>query len=129
MLTTGDMRRVMAKGVEMRRLTGDVKDIVVSAHIYRFIRIQAPKLSCHHWLTQAPPPATQTLPLTSQRRPQSIHLHLYPPSRSTGAHRCKTTTMTVRHHRLYLSYQPSNTIHHPKRNQVPLHYLHQHISI
>src|SRR5271168_737782 len=128
-LTTGDMRRVMAKGVEMRRLIGDVKDIVVSAHIYRFIRIQAPKLSHQPSSMQAPLPATSTPPLASRRRPRLIHHLLYPLSQSTVARRRKTTTTTARLYRLYLQYQPSNAIHHLKRNRVPLPYLHQHVSI
>src|ERR1700678_699495 len=101
-LTTGDMRRVMAKGVEMRRLIGDVKDIVISAHIYRFIRIQAPKPSHQPLLTQAPLPSTSsrsTPPLASQCRPRSIHHLLYPPSRLIVAHRRKTTTTTARQYR------------------------------
>src|SRR5271168_29270 len=100
-LTTGDMRRVMAKGVEMRRLIGDVKDIVVSAHIYRLIRIQAPKPSHQPSSTQAPLPPTSTPPLASQRRPRSIHHLLYPPSRSIVAHRRKTMTTTAHCHHQY----------------------------
>jgi hypothetical protein len=65
-LTTGDMRKGIMKGVETRRPTRDVKDIAVSAHIYRFVKIQAPKLSRRPWSTQAPPPATRTPPLMSQ---------------------------------------------------------------
>src|ERR1700678_1999089 len=121
--------RVMAKGVEMRRLIGDVKDIVVSAHIYRFIRIQAPKPSHQPSSTQAPLPPTSTPPLASRRRPRLIHHLLYPLSQSTVARRRKTTTTTARLYRLYLQYQPSNAIHHLKRNRVPLPYLHRHVSI
>src|ERR1700678_1564337 len=114
-LTTGDMRRVMAKGVEMRRLIGDVKDIMVSAHIYRFIRIQAPKPSHQPSSTQVPLPPTSTPPLASQRRPRSIHHLLYPPSRSIVAHRRKTTTTTARRYR-------------PQR-LFSIHHLYQHASI
>src|ERR1700678_1076689 len=92
-------------------------------------RIQAPKPSRHRWSMQAPPPATRTPPLTSQRRPQSIRHHLYPPSRSTGAHRHRTTMSTARCYRLNLPYQPSNVFHHLKQNHIPPHYLHQHVSI
>src|SRR5271168_3350158 len=94
-LTTRDMRRVIAKGVETRRLIGDVKDITVSAHIYRFIRIQALKPSHQPSSAQAPLPPTSTPPLASQRRPRSIHLLLYPPSRSIVAHSRKTMTTTA----------------------------------
>jgi len=124
-LTTGDMRRVMAKGVEMRRLIGDVKDIVVSAHIYRFIRIQAPKPSHQPSSTQAPLPSTSTPPLASQCQPRSIHHLLYPPSRLIVAHRRKTTTTTARQYRPQCPF----SIHHLKRNRVPLPYLHRHVSI
>src|ERR1700678_1545810 len=128
-LTTGDMRRVMAKGVETRRLIGDVKDITVSAHIYRFIRIQALKPSHQPSSTQAPLPPTSTPPLASRRRPRLIHHLLYPLSQSTVAHRRKTTTTTARLYRLYLQYQLSNAIHRLKRKRVPLPYLHRHVSI
>src|SRR5271168_2849255 len=128
-LTTGDMRKDMAKGVETRRSIGDVKDIVVSAHIYRFIRIQAPKPSHQPLSTQAPLPPTSTPPLASRRRPRLIHHLLYPLSQSTVARRRKTTTTTARLYRLYLQYQPSKTIHHLKQNRVPLPYLHRHVSI
>src|SRR5271168_3191924 len=124
-LTTGDMRKDMAKGVETRRSIGDVKDIVVSAHIYRFIRIQAPKPSHQPSSTQAPLPPTSTPPLASRRRPRSIHHLLYPLSQSTVARRRKTTTTTAR---LYRPQCPFS-IHHLKRNRVPLPYLHQHVSI
>src|ERR1700678_2908803 len=124
-LTTGDMRKDMAKGVETRRSIGDVKDIVVSAHIYRFIRIQAPKPSHQPSSTQAPLPPTSTPPLASRRRPRLIHHLLYPLSQSTVARRRKTTTTTARRYRPQCPF----SIHHLKRNRVPLPYLHQHVSI
>src|ERR1700678_1518235 len=116
-LTTGDMRKDMAKGVETRRSIGDVKDIVVSAHIYRFIRIQAPKPSHQPSSMQAPLPPTSTPPLASQRRPRSIHHLLYPPSRSIVAHRRKTTTTTARQYRPQCPF----SIHHLKQNHGGLY--------
>src|SRR5271168_120579 len=107
----------------------DIEDITVFAHIYRFIRIQAPKLSHQPLSTQAPLPPTSTPPLASRHRPRLIHHLLYPLSQSTVARRRKTTTTTARLYRLYLQYQPSNAIHHLKRNRVPLPYLHRHVSI
>jgi hypothetical protein len=47
------MRRVTVKGIETRRLIGDVKNITVFAPIYRFIRIQAHKPSHQPSSTQA----------------------------------------------------------------------------
>src|SRR5271155_1300352 len=55
---------------------------------------------------RAHPPATSTPPLTSQHQPQSPPHHLYPPSRSTGAHRRKMTTTTVCRYRRYLLQRP-----------------------
>jgi hypothetical protein len=52
------MRRDIVKGVETRRLIGDVKDMASFAPHYRFVKIQAPKPSRHRWSTQAPPPTT-----------------------------------------------------------------------
>src|SRR5271168_4215150 len=116
-LTTGDMRKDMAKGVETRRSIGDVKDIVVSAHIYRFIRIQAPKPSHQPSSTQAPLPPTSTPPLASQRRPRPVHHHLPSLSWSAVVHRHRTMTMTVHRYRWYLPQRPF-AIHHPKRYHV-----------
>src|ERR1700678_4068214 len=93
------MRKGITKGVETRRLIGDVKDITVSAHIYRFIRIQALKPSHQPSSTQAPLPPTSTPPLASRRRPRLIHHLLYPLSQSTVAGRRKTTTTTARRYR------------------------------
>src|SRR5271168_1651686 len=72
------------------------------------------------------PPATWTPPLTSQCQLKSVHHHHLPLlSRSTVAHRRKMTTTTARR---YLPQCPFS-IHHPKRNHVHIHYLHQHVSI
>src|SRR5271168_425040 len=77
---------------------------------------------------RAHPPATRTPPLASQRRPRPVHHHLPSLSWSAVVHRHRTMTTTVRRYRRYLPQRPFS-IHHPKRNHVPVHYPHQHVSI